>query len=273
MTIVRRPSCWPSIVIHPVRKDAPQARDSRPAPLTDKEKKMKRSGGKILAALMAALCLLPAAAKSHFVWVERDAEGPARAYFGEWQYGEIEKTGGRLDKIVPSATAGADKKALKQERREDHIALAVKGGGDVRLVESTQAPREDKKNGGFTRSIFQAKAGRAETAARLDLELVPVKAGGNDFVLMFKGKPLPKADLVVFGPPRWEKPLQTDAEGRVTVPTPWAGRYVLKASQLEPGAGTLNGAAYDRTRTTFTLTFVQPDGIAWTEAIAPAAMP
>jgi hypothetical protein len=42
---------------------------------------------------------------------------------------------------------------------------------------------------------------------------------------------------MIIGPPRWEKPLTTDEQGRVPIPTPWAGRYVLEVVHFEEKAG------------------------------------
>ena len=38
-------------------------------------------------------------AHSHYVWVERHGDGPARAYLGEWIDDIREKSGGMLDRI------------------------------------------------------------------------------------------------------------------------------------------------------------------------------
>jgi len=48
---------------------------------------------------IATVLFLVGNAQSHFVWIERDDEGPARAYFGEWADDLREKTGGALDRI------------------------------------------------------------------------------------------------------------------------------------------------------------------------------
>ena len=66
--------------------------------------------------------------------------------------------------------------------------------------------------------IYYAKAGRSETAAKLDLPLVPTAAEGNTLVLLFYGVPLAKTEVTVIGP-QWEKHLTTDEQGRVAVPT------------------------------------------------------
>jgi hypothetical protein len=204
-------------------------------------------------------------AQAHFVWLERDGTGPARAYFGEWDNDVIEKTGGALDRIKsPQAWLGAGKDVLKLERRADHIEIAAKGAGDVVLIEAGLAPREDKKSGGKTKGIFYAKAGRSGTQGRLDLELVPTAPNVNQFVLLFRGAPLEKTGVTVFGPPKWEKSLRTDDEGRVTIPTPWAGQYVIEVAHIEEQPGEFSGEKYDRLRHVATLSFVNAEGKPWT---------
>jgi hypothetical protein len=69
--------------------------------------------------------------------------------------------------------------------------------------------------------------------------------------------------VTVLGPPKWEKPLRTDEQGRLTVTTPWAGRYVLTVAYVEDKAGSTDGEHFDRTRHVATLSFVQPDGQLW----------
>lgn len=47
-------------------------------------------------------------ADAHYVWLERDSEGSAYAYFGEWVDDIREKAGGLLDRIkAPRAFLGA----------------------------------------------------------------------------------------------------------------------------------------------------------------------
>ena len=111
--------------------------------------------------------------------------------------------------------------------------------------------------------MFYAKVGRAETMGKLDLELVPRLANGATFVLMFQGVALPKTNVTVYGPPKWEKPLRTDEHGQITVPTPWAGRYVLEVAYIEEQAGEADGVKFDRTRHVSTLSFMQREGLPW----------
>ena len=203
-------------------------------------------------------------AHAHFVWLERDGDGPARAYFGEWIDDIREKTGGLLDRFkAPRVFLGTSDEPLPVTRNENNLEFAVKGRGDVRFVDSSVPPREDKEKGGVTKTIYYAKAGRSETAAKLDLELVPTQINGKTFVLLFFAAPLPKAELTIIGPSKWEKPLVTDDQGRITLPTPWAGRYVLEITYFDEKPGGSGEEKFNRTRHISSLSFVQPNGIRW----------
>jgi uncharacterized GH25 family protein len=205
------------------------------------------------------------AAQAHFIWIEHDGDGAAQAYFGEWAEDVREKTGGALDRIKsPRAFLTDRTKTLPLERRADHIAIAATGTGDVRLVEDGLAAREDARAGGRTKTVFHAKAGRRDTQAVLDLELIPVAANASTFTLELRGQPLAKTEVKVFGPPKWQKSLRTDEQGRVTLQTPWAGRYVVEVVHMEEKPGESGGEAYNRLRHVSTLSFVVEEGIAWT---------
>ena len=186
----------------------------------------------LFTATILILALLDSA-HAHFVCLERDGDSPVRAYFGEWIDDIRGKIGGLLDRFkMPRVFLGISDEPLPVKRNENNLEFAAKGRGDVRFVDSSVPPREDKEKGGITKTIYYARVGRAETAAKLDLELVPITANGKSFVLLFFNAPLPKADLTIIGPSKWEKPLVTDDQGRVTFPTPWAGRYVLGSHSL-----------------------------------------
>lgn len=216
--------------------------------------------------IMLATLSLTSSAHAHFVWLERDGDGPARAYFGEWIDDIREKTGGLLDRFkAPRAFLGTSNELLPVKRNDTNLEINAKGRGDVRFVDDRIPPREDKEKGGATKTIYYAKAGRAETAAKLDLELVPTAPNANTFVLLFFAAPLPKAELTIIGPSKWEKPLVTDEQGRVTLPTPWAGRYVLEVTHFDEKAGGSGNEKFNRTRHISSLSFVQQGRIRWTE--------
>ena len=61
-------------------------------------------------------------AHAHYVWLERDGEGSAYAYFGEWVDDIREKAGGLLDRIkAPRAFLGASTTPLPIKRHEDKL--------------------------------------------------------------------------------------------------------------------------------------------------------
>lgn len=128
--------------------------------------------------LFAMLSLAPSL-RAHYVWLERDGEGPARAYFGEWIDDIREKSGGLFDRIkAPRVFLGANNEPLPVKRNENNLEITVKGRGDLRLMENSMAPREDKEKGGTTKTIYYARAGRSEVSGKLDLEIVPVNRKG-----------------------------------------------------------------------------------------------
>ena len=83
--------------------------------------------------------------------------------------------------------------------------------------------------------------------------------------LFFLGAPLSKAEVTIVGPAKWQKPLTTDAKGQVTLPTPWAGRYVLEVTHFEEKPGGSGSEKFNRTRHISSLSFVQQNGLRWNE--------
>jgi hypothetical protein len=68
------------------------------------------------------------------VWPERDGEGSAYAYFGEWVDDIREKAGGLLDRIkAPRAFLGASTTPLSIKRHEDKLEITVSGKGRYSL--------------------------------------------------------------------------------------------------------------------------------------------
>ncbi len=195
-----------------------------------------------------AILLAAGTAQAHYLWAERDGSGPARAYFGEWSEDVREKKE-MYGKYVGAPRAIApDGKELTVTSGDTHLDIAATAPGDVRV---TGRFVTDKG----TAILYQAKAGRTDTEAKLDLELVPTAAGSNTFVLLLKGKPLAKTEVKVFGPPKWEKPFRTDDAGRVTVQTPWSGQYVAEVAHIEKTSGTWDGKPFEQIRHVATITF------------------
>ena len=94
-------------------------------------------------------------------------------------------------------------------------------------------------------------------------ELVPTTANGKGFVLLFFNAPLPEAEVTIIGPSKWEKPLVTDEQGRVALPMPWAGRYVLEVTYFDEKPGGSGEEKFSRTRHISSLSFTQSTGLTW----------
>ncbi len=207
---------------------------------------------KLLSSALLALAVT-VSAQAHFVWLERDASGSVAAYFGEWAAGLRETEEGYLKLIAAPKAFATDGTALAVTRANDRLPVAAKDvAGDIRLV-NLYFPEKAKNL-----SQYQAKLGRTETAAKFDLELVPVAANSNTFTLVLRGAPLADADVVLFTSSGWNRTFKTDAEGKVTIETPWSGQAVIEVGHVEKKPGEHDGRAYEAVRHVFTLTFDVP---------------
>ena len=188
--------------------------------------------------LFAALALcLPATAHAHEIWIERDGTGPARIYLGE--PGEPMPAGGdpEFAKLKAPRILGHPDAVLT--RRAGFIETKLPPG-DVRAWDDTVfAPwgPDGKKEG----VVYYARAGRAETQARLPYELAPVTANGSRFVLTRDGKPLSDVAVALYAPDRSKTDLKTDAAGIVETGVVKRGRYLLVASVKAAGPVSLPG--------------------------------
>ena len=203
-------------------------------------------------------CALPQPAAAHMIWLEREG-ATVQLYYGEPAENLRERTGAELDRLASPRLVGASAPASRQP---DHVAFGPLPPGDTRATDEL-APFPDRAAGGRTRYVFQAREGRAETGAALDVELVPTAPGSDAFTLLFRGAPLPGTAVELVGPPGWTKTLRTGADGRVTLPLPWAGRYVAEVQHTDPQAGGAGERAYDRTRYVATLSLRTEGGIPW----------
>lgn len=201
----------------------------------------------------AALAALSAASQAHEVWIERDGAGPARIYLGEPadpmpEGGDPEFSRLKAPKLL--AAPGAS-----QVRKAGFIEAAAPAG-DVRAwddnVFTSWGPEGKKEN-----IVYYARAGRSDPRAQMPFEIVPAVAGGERFLLVRDGKPVPATKVIVISPDKWSRTLTTDASGTIAVPVREKGRYLLSASAKDEGTyGTPGGPVAVLHRTT-TTTFVR----------------
>ena len=231
----------------------------------------KHSAGRM--AVLAALTALAASSvQAHYIWLERDAKS-AKLYFGE--VAEVrEKSPGRMDEIkAPTAWAGKPEAALTVSRTGTHFALAgptLTGSLAPQLL-ATEAGYEVKdwtRQGiGIVKPMYYARHSAWPVAATPEpqhkLDIVPVGGSGNTFQVFLGGKPLAKAKVNLYAPNDWMQDHNTGADGKVKLPLPWRGQYVLEVIQKEEAPGEYDGKKFDAYRHRAVLTIVKRDGLSF----------
>lgn len=221
-----------------------------------------------VAAAMGLVCMQ--AAQAHYLWIERTGSA-ATVFFGEYEELARERSPGRLDEIPgPRAQAfqGNEFKPVAVQKRADGFGLSLTGSAQTALVaeEAAIGVKDWRRAGiGIVKPYFYARhqgaaAPLLNAAPALTLDIVP-QADAGSFGVYFKGKPLPKVDVKIVAPNTWAQEGRTGPDGRVQLPMPWRGQYVLQVVYLEPdSAGEFEGKPYQAKRHRATLTFVQASG-------------
>jgi uncharacterized GH25 family protein len=154
---------------------------------------------------------------------------------------------------------------LKREQVREYIDhLGIPNASEVFAAWEQSAKSEETGYRYMKYAKTFVRTGAADSSrawaepAGMRLELIPqndptsVTSGGTlDVVLLDRGKPLPRYPVALFREGATE-PVSavTDAEGRVRLTLPAAGRYMLRATTLEPSADT--AARWDVHFTTMT---------------------
>lgn len=194
-------------------------------------------------ALLALALPLAQNASADYLWLQRDG-AQAKVFAGE-----LHKPLAQLPALSDAKPVAADGKAPSVQAAADHFAFAPADAGDLRFT-ATRA----EADGVLT--YFQAKAGRNETKAVNDLELVPTEAGGNTFQLVFKGRPVAASQVNVETSEGWRRVLTPAKDGTVSFVPAFPGLYVLEVSaRVNNGSVTLDGKKYNDVRHTATLSF------------------
>ncbi len=221
---------------------------------------MKRIKFPAIAAFALLALAQSAASQAHYLWLEQ-ANGQVRLYFGEYENGIREKSGGRLDTIavpeVQTNPANGNRVTVAVERMDDY--LAVKGANLGPLIGqeiSMKVKDLTKSKIGIVKPMYYARLAKnsLESASALDLDIQP--SGNNKVRVNLHGKPLAKAKLNIFAPNQWTREYETDAAGEVVVEMPWPGLYVLQVAYVEPVKGEYQGDAYEAIRHVGTLSLL-----------------
>lgn len=242
-----------------------------------------------LAPLALLLCGL--SAQAHHVWLEQPASGNGSAtlYFGEFGGNLREASPGLLDKFVkPLARklSPQGEQALTLHKGATGFALGARAkAGEALIAEEPGYPISERKDGDKTvRSVYHPAARLVMQWSghkpHLLLDLLPTgkqDKAGVELQAFYKGQPLPKAKVALVTPSGWMQEHHSGEDGKLTVPLPWRGTYVLEVSHRvnEPGqrAG-IDGQpeSFDRASYVTSLTLTQDKGLPPLPA-APAATP
>ncbi len=218
-------------------------------------------------ALSIGIALLASAlpASAHYLWIERQGDGRARLYFGEYQDNEREKSGGRLDEIRSPRAWFVDRRGQRHElqaaKLADHFDLGRASAPAAVLAEDSGYEVKDWTRLGFgvVKPLFYARyAARGPASAgapQLTLDIVPLDA--RHLRVTFRGSPLAKAKLTVYAPNGWAQERRTDEAGEANIATPWPGQYVVEVIHLERRPGEFEGKSYENLRHRATLSILK----------------
>jgi uncharacterized GH25 family protein len=232
----------------------------------------------------APLLFVSGVARAHQLWLERDGAG-SKVYFGEFGDNLHEVSPGYLDKLTSLSArlvsaSGDEPLATKKDR--DGIAVAGRAvKGQAVVVADLAYPLIESKDGTKTVRTAWTPAARqvselAPQAPKLVLDVVPLDANGK-FQVVFRGAPLPRAEVSLVAVSGWSLSGTTDDKGEVSFRLPWKGSYALLVRHKDPKPGTRKNAqgveeAFDAASFATTLTFATSSGLPSPPA-PPAAPP
>lgn len=223
--------------------------------------------------LAGAPLLFATAASAHQVWLEQDA-AQAKLYFGEFGDNLHEVSPGYLDKLASlSATVLSPKgeRALESKKDRDGITIAGRASkGESVIAVDLAYPLLESKDGQKTVKTAWTPAARyvpelGPQAPKLVLDVVPTNASG-EFQVVYRGAPLPKADVSLVAVSGWSLSGRTDEQGKVSFRLPWKGTYALLVRHKDSTPGKRKNAqgadeVYDAASFATTLTFATTSGL------------
>lgn len=221
----------------------------------------------------APLWAVPGFAQAHQVWLEQDAAG-AKLYFGEFGDNLHEVSPGFLDKVtLVNATllSPQGEKAVPSKKDRDGITIAGRAAkGDSVIAVDVAYPLLESKDGAKTVRTAWTPAARyvaelGPQTPKLLLDVVPTNATGQ-FLVVYRGAPLAKAEVSLVAASGWSLESSTDEHGTVTFRLPWKGTYALLVRHKDAAPGKRKNAqgadeAYDASSFATTLTFTTSTGL------------
>ncbi|AUJ11181.1 hypothetical protein BVV20_00930 [Xanthomonas oryzae pv. oryzae] len=203
-----------------------------------------------------ALASISLSAQAHEIWIKRDSSGPVRIVFGEPAQEALDHGEDKIKRVVTPNVFGTAGKAGPLQCGPEFLTAPLAGSGDAWLSADSVFEPWKGEAGGFETVSYDARAGRATPAAKRDVELVPTAANRSTLTVLYRNKPLPKVEVTVIDPQKWQKTPTSDAKGQVTLPKLRAGRHILVANNTEPVKREIAGKQVSMVHHISTLTFL-----------------
>ena len=231
--------------------------------------------------ILLAVCLLPASAYGHFIWLDTTAsDGKVEVYFSESAApGEAE-----LLKLIAAAKVwkvSQDGKAesLNLSLTDESLSANIKDNNGLFVLAHDYGvfSRGDKA----MHLKYFAKAGpalgesawNAKTGKQLDFDILPSFDGDKvKLTVYWQGKPLEGAEVTIDGQSLKTVEAKTDKKGQTTFTPAEAGFHYIRAKYVIDKPGEHNGKKYDSKRHYVTLT-LNIDPAAATRAQPAAKLP
>jgi hypothetical protein len=207
-------------------------------------------------------------AQAHGLWIEQTG-ATKTLFFGEPENALKEVFPGRLEAIKsPQAmtinAAGEPSKSTLARTAIGFVSVESAASQTLLASETSIEVKDYTANGlGIVKPMYYARfapmpfvTARPESA----LDLVPAAADANAVMVSYNGQPLAKAKVTVIAPNTWTQEHTSDAQGRISINTPWRGQYVLEVTHTDNAPGEFEGKRYAALRSRAMLTFVQAQG-------------
>lgn len=194
-------------------------------------------------ATLSVLVVSLSTSAADYLWMEPVAGGV------QVKYGTLDGKQLPMTEVSGLQASQGDTKNLPVQADGKAMKVITSRSGDVRVVGHRVTPEG-------TLVLFQAKEGRSDIKPANDLELVPTTPNGNTFQLIWKGQKvaIPQAMLTT-SESGWNRVLRPDANGNVTLSTPFPATYVLDLSAKLNGSTTIDGKVYKDVLHTVSLSF------------------
>ena len=207
---------------------------------------------------------------AHYIWIETNPTGvineeqEVKVYFGEYNYGVIEKVNGEAFHKVKDFTlwivdATGNKKQLKVTARENHYLAKftpknngthtiVLNNDKIDVIDYTQYDFGIFKTHYNSSAKIQIGEKTSETIAdnKNGITVKDISKYENEMKLqvLYKGEALKENEVKIYVADLWSKTLKTDKGGVISFKLPWKSKYILETTFSEKVPGKFKGKDY-----------------------------